>query len=260
MPSIAHRHVPDTLRAEAEDDLPGQIVFVECGAPWLAEVEWVEQLAATEPRIRGIVAKITIDAGLETTAAIEELRKHPLVRGVRHNFEHEAPDYCARPEFIRGGNKVGAAGLSFDVCCIASAIASGAGARPPVPGGELHSRPWRKARHPRRAARSVARTHSALGQISERRVQVVRPGHRSGSSTLEHRTAATLRRTPARHVWPLAAALRRRLARGQARVRLPALARNRPGVHGSSHRRGEKRDLPRQSPNVSTGLPIESSL
>ncbi len=117
VPSIAHRHVLATLRAEAGDDLPAKIVFVECGAPSLAEVGWVGQLAATEPRIRGIVAKIDIDAGPATTAAIAELKKHPLVRGVRHHFEHAALDYCARPEFVRGVQKAGAAGLTFDICC-----------------------------------------------------------------------------------------------------------------------------------------------
>jgi L-fuconolactonase len=98
-------------------NLPEKIVFVECGAPWLDEVKWVEQLAAREPCIVGIVAKIAIDAGAQTTADIAKLRKHPLVRGVRHHFEHAPLDYCARPEFIAGVLQLAAAGLSFDICC-----------------------------------------------------------------------------------------------------------------------------------------------
>ena len=117
VPSIWQRHAPETLRAEAGGLLPEKIVFVECGAPWLEEVRWIEQLAAAEPRIRAIVAKMTVDAGSQTTADIAETRHHPLVRGVRHHFEHEAVDYCARPEFITGVRQLVAADLSFDICC-----------------------------------------------------------------------------------------------------------------------------------------------
>ncbi|HWA84745.1 MAG TPA: amidohydrolase family protein [Opitutus sp.] len=117
VPSIWDRHATETIRAEAGDDLPEKIVFVEAGAPPIAEVEWIEQLAAAEPRISAIVAKITLDAGPETTAAIAALRRHPLVRGVRHNFEHDAVDYCARPAYIAGARALAAAGLSCDICC-----------------------------------------------------------------------------------------------------------------------------------------------
>jgi L-fuconolactonase len=117
VPAIAHRHVPETIQAEAGADLPEKIVFVECGAPWLDEVKWVERLASREPRLAGMVAKIAINAGPQTTADIDELRGHSLVHGVRHHFEHEALDYCARPAFIAGVRQLAAAGLSFDVCC-----------------------------------------------------------------------------------------------------------------------------------------------
>jgi L-fuconolactonase len=80
-------------------------------------VKWVERLAAGEPRLAGIVARIAINEGATTRAAIAELRRHPLVRGVRHHFEHEPVDYCARPEFIAGVRELAAPGLSFDVCC-----------------------------------------------------------------------------------------------------------------------------------------------
>lgn len=117
VPAIAHAHTPETIHREAGASLPDKIVFVECGAPWLDEVRWVEQLAVREPRIRAIVAKITIDAGPQTTADIAELRRHPLVNGVRHHFEHAPLDYCARPDFIAGVRQLPAAGLSFDICC-----------------------------------------------------------------------------------------------------------------------------------------------
>ncbi len=118
VPSIAGPHTPAELKAEAGAEFPVKIVFVECGAPGLDEVKWVAHLAAREPRIAGIVAKVTIDAGPATATAIAELKRQPLVRGVRHNFQDERdPDYCARPEFIAGVRSLATAGLSFDLCC-----------------------------------------------------------------------------------------------------------------------------------------------
>src|SRR2546428_156533 len=87
VPTIAGRHTPDELRAQAVAVAPSQMVFVEGGAPWLDEVQWVEALAAREPRLAGIVAKCPMNAGAATTAAIDELRRHPLVRGVRHAIQ-----------------------------------------------------------------------------------------------------------------------------------------------------------------------------
>jgi len=125
VPSIWDRHAPENLLREAPGHLPGKIIFVECGAPWLEELKWVEQLASTEPRIRGIVAKATVNAGAQTTADLAVLRQHPLVRGARHHFEHEKdPGYCARPEFVRGVRELAAAGLNFDICCKHPALPS----------------------------------------------------------------------------------------------------------------------------------------
>ncbi|MEI6862456.1 MAG: hypothetical protein WCL04_09425, partial [Verrucomicrobiota bacterium] len=117
VPSIWERHAPENLRAEAGAGMPEKIVFVECGAPWREEVKWIERLALAEPRIAGLVARIAINTGAQTSADIAELRRHPLVRGVRHHFEHDGPDYCARSEFIAGVRELSAASLSFDLCC-----------------------------------------------------------------------------------------------------------------------------------------------
>jgi len=118
VPAIAGPHTPEDLWREADSRPPVQIVFVECGAPWLDEVRWVESLATHEPRLAGIVAKLMVNAGPATTAGLAALRRHPLVRGVRHLIQHE-PDlrYCCTPEFVAGVREVGAAGLSFDLCC-----------------------------------------------------------------------------------------------------------------------------------------------
>jgi L-fuconolactonase len=117
VPTIAHRHTTENLRAEAPAHLPEKIVFVEAGATPLKEVRWVSELAAADPRIQGIVAKIAINVGAQTTADLAALQRYPLVKGVRHHFEHDPIDYCSRPEFIRGVQEAAQLGYSFDVCC-----------------------------------------------------------------------------------------------------------------------------------------------
>jgi L-fuconolactonase len=118
VPAIAGRHTPVELQQEAGAALPDQMVFVECGAPRIDEVRWIEQLAAQEPRITAIVAKCPMNAGAETTAVITELGRHRLVRGVRHLIQDERdPRYCVSPEFVAGVRQLAPAGLSFDICC-----------------------------------------------------------------------------------------------------------------------------------------------
>jgi len=118
VPAIATPHTPAELRAEAGPATPSKIVFVECGAPWLDEVRWVERLAAAEPGIAAIVAKAPMNAGVQTTAAIADLSKHPLVRGVRHLLQDESdPAFCLTREFIAGIAQLPDARLSFDLCC-----------------------------------------------------------------------------------------------------------------------------------------------
>lgn len=118
VPAIAGRHTPEELQRESAPELPTQMVFVECGAPWPDEIHWVELLAANEPRIAAIVAKVLMNFGAATTEAIAELAHHPLVRGVRHLIQDESdPLYCLSREFVAGVRQLSAANLSFDICC-----------------------------------------------------------------------------------------------------------------------------------------------
>lgn len=118
VPAIAGRHTLDELAEEAAVLPPSRIVFVECGAPQPDEVNWIEQLAAQEPRLAGIVAHVPMNAGAQTPALLAELARHPLVRGVRHLFQDETdPEFCLRPEFIAGVQQLAAFDLSFDLCC-----------------------------------------------------------------------------------------------------------------------------------------------
>jgi L-fuconolactonase len=119
--AIGGAHLPADLLAEAAPEVPEQIVMVQADCDrtrWLEEVRWVEELAAAEPRIAAMVAHVPMDAGARTHAAIAELGRHPLVRGVRHLIQGEpSADFCLRPDFVAGIRRVGEAGLTFDLCC-----------------------------------------------------------------------------------------------------------------------------------------------
>ncbi|HVU17786.1 MAG TPA: amidohydrolase family protein [Candidatus Didemnitutus sp.] len=121
LPSISARHDTATLTAEAGPDGPAQCVFVqaECDrTQWLDEVRWIERLARDDARLAAIVAHVTVDAPGTLAAHLDELRRHPLVRGVRHLIQDEAdPRFCLRDEFVAGVREAGRRGLSFDVCC-----------------------------------------------------------------------------------------------------------------------------------------------
>lgn len=120
-PGIAAMHTPVELQAEAGDNFPERIVFVqaECDrARWLDEVEWVETLATAEPRIGGIVAHAPMNAGATTTEVIAQLQARPLVRGVRHLIQGETdPEFCTREIYVAGVRRLGEVDLTFDLCC-----------------------------------------------------------------------------------------------------------------------------------------------
>lgn len=126
VPAIAGAHTPGELRAEAGVDQPEKIVCVqaECARDrWADEVAWVGELAAAEPRLAAIVAHAPIDAGARTTAALATLARVPLVRGARHLIQDEPdPGFCTRAAFVAGVRQLGAAGLTFDLCCRAAQL------------------------------------------------------------------------------------------------------------------------------------------
>ncbi|MGH7912613.1 MAG: amidohydrolase family protein [Candidatus Dormibacteraceae bacterium] len=81
-----------------------------------AEVSFVEEVAAQHPRLRAMVAFAPVERP-ELGAVLDDLRRRPIVRGVRRSTQHEAdPDFVARPEFVAGARQVGAKGLLLEVC------------------------------------------------------------------------------------------------------------------------------------------------
>jgi L-fuconolactonase len=99
------------------------MVFVEVDvAPpdRLAEADFVASVAASDPRLRAMVAAVSMDQGGMTAAALAEMRTYPLLRGVRHLFQQhwQTPDWINRPEMIEGVRLLVTHDLTFDLCVV----------------------------------------------------------------------------------------------------------------------------------------------
>jgi L-fuconolactonase len=129
-PTIASAHLPAHLRGELAEAQPSAMVFVqaECDRERsLDEVQWIETIARTDPRVAGIVAFAPMDGGDRTIAILEQLSVRPLVRGVRHLIQDD-PDseLCRRLPFVDGVRFAGQKGLSFDLCARAPQLPAAA--------------------------------------------------------------------------------------------------------------------------------------
>ena len=97
-----------------------KMVFVQCDCvpeQALAEAEWVSGLARDEPRLRGIVARASLELGDAVRSHLEQLTTLPLVKGVRRLIQGEPdPEFCLQPKFVRGVQLLHAHGFSFDLC------------------------------------------------------------------------------------------------------------------------------------------------
>jgi len=121
VPAIANPHLPSDYREASSDYDVAKLVFVQCDVAHgqsRDEVRWISELAETdEPRIAGIVAWAPVANGAAVAPELEWLATMPLVRGVRQLIQPEADNaFCAKPDFVRGVQLLGQAGLSFDLC------------------------------------------------------------------------------------------------------------------------------------------------
>lgn len=115
--------VPALRRAFLPRDYPGDanaMVFVEANCQGAGEIDFVERLAAVEPRIAGIVAYV--DMLDEPVNALVRMADRPLLVGIRHNIQGTPPGFCRDPRFVRGVKAVGRRGYPFDLCATADQL------------------------------------------------------------------------------------------------------------------------------------------
>jgi L-fuconolactonase len=96
-----------------------KMVFVQCEcepSQHLDELAWVTESAKTEKRIKGIVPWAPLENGNGVEDELAEIKKNPLVRGVRRIIQFEGDlEFCLNPDFITGVNLLPKYGFTFDV-------------------------------------------------------------------------------------------------------------------------------------------------
>ena len=101
-------------------DLLTGVVIVEAGrtdAQWLAEVVWVESLAADpSSRILGMVAHAQLEDPARCAEQLAELTQHPLVVGIRRNLQDEPPGFALAEDFVTGVAALATYSYPFDLC------------------------------------------------------------------------------------------------------------------------------------------------
>lgn len=97
-----------------------KMVFLQCEvepSQHLAEAAWVTELAGQDPRIQGIVPWAPLELGDGARSSLETLAQNPLIKGVRRIIQFEPdPEFCLRPDFVRGVQILPEYGFSFDIC------------------------------------------------------------------------------------------------------------------------------------------------
>ncbi|HET7717021.1 MAG TPA: amidohydrolase family protein [Bauldia sp.] len=120
-PPINKPHLPaDFDRLTAPVTIEG-MVFVEVDVDdprYLDEAEWVEKLARSDQRIRGMVAGMPLERGVAIESDIAKYAKLPHARGVRRLIQKHAgePGWCLRPDFVAAVKLLPRYNLTFDLC------------------------------------------------------------------------------------------------------------------------------------------------
>ncbi len=100
-----------------------KMVFVECDIDRghaVDEVAWVEEVAASDSPIAGIVGHAPVEEGDAVLTTLEALEPFGLMRGVRRLIQSEAePGFCIQPRFIDGVRRLERFDWSFDICILA---------------------------------------------------------------------------------------------------------------------------------------------
>ena len=123
-PALRRAFLPsdfESLVSGAVDD----VVFVEANcrpSESVRELDFVDSLAESEPRIVGTVAYVDLCDASNRDRALEQLRTRSRVVGVRHNIQGHPRGFSLQPEFVAGVQAVGANDLVFDLCVTANQL------------------------------------------------------------------------------------------------------------------------------------------
>lgn len=120
VPALNKNHLIGDFQRACGQVAVSKMVFLQCEcspAQYEAELAWVTEVAAIDPRIRGIVPWAPLEKGAGVESELVRVASNPLVKGIRRIIQFE-PDqeFCLRPDFVRGVQLLPSHGLTFDLC------------------------------------------------------------------------------------------------------------------------------------------------
>lgn len=120
VPMLNRNHLIDEYRRVCGPVQVAKMVFLQCEAEFAQfqeEADWVTEMAAIDPRIRGIVPWAPLEKGDAAEADLARFAANPLIKGIRRIIQFEADQaFCLQPDFVRGVQLLPRHGLSFDLC------------------------------------------------------------------------------------------------------------------------------------------------
>jgi L-fuconolactonase len=121
-PQLNREVLPSHLTQAAGPVKIDQFVFVEVDVDFpqhLREAAWVQNLAKSDPRLKGMVAALPLEKGKAIEAELDQLRQHKLLRAIRRLIQTQPdPEFCIRPSFIEGLKLLAPHDLAFDICIL----------------------------------------------------------------------------------------------------------------------------------------------
>jgi L-fuconolactonase len=129
-PSMHRPFLPQDFVALTRHAVDG-VLFVEANcepARWESELDFVEELAAREPRIAGSIAFMDLYDERPRATALRRLahRQRVPVVGVRQNIQGHPPGFSTAPAFVAGVGQLAEYGFTFDLCITADQLAEAA--------------------------------------------------------------------------------------------------------------------------------------
>jgi L-fuconolactonase len=130
LPSLRRAFLPRDLGAFTRRDVD-KVLFVEANceaAQAEAELDFVDGLAADEPRIAGSIAFVNLNdepARADMLRRLASRERVPVV-GVRQNVQGQPNGFCITPAFVAGVEQLAAHGLTFDLCITADQLGDAA--------------------------------------------------------------------------------------------------------------------------------------
>lgn len=119
-PAINSTFLPEEFRQATAGFNIESMVFMQSEAEFsqaLAEAEWATELASAEPRIKAIIPWAPMENGDDSRTYLDRLKSNPLIKGIRRLIQSEAdPEFCLRPNFIKGIQILSEYNFSFDIC------------------------------------------------------------------------------------------------------------------------------------------------